>query len=220
MKKTTMLIALVLGGLTASAFAAITIPNPSFEAVQIGSPFYSSNPADIPGWTHAGTVGDALLWAIGYADGGGNITVAGAGNQFVTLGGGYGVPGTASWATTITGLTPGNYRLGFEIANEGEPPSQTMTATLSGGASATGTFTTTTGAGLYYWKSWEQENLNFTATGASASLTFSVVSQAYDMGLDNITVTPTGVIPEPGALVMFGTGIIGLAGVLRRKINL
>ena len=34
----------------------------------------------------------------------------------------------------------------------------------------------------------------------------------FDMGA-----TPT---PEPGTLVMFGSGILGLAGVLRRKINL
>ncbi|HEY4934664.1 MAG TPA: PEP-CTERM sorting domain-containing protein [Terriglobales bacterium] len=34
----------------------------------------------------------------------------------------------------------------------------------------------------------------------------------FDMGA-----TPT---PEPGTLVMFGTGILGLAGMLRRKINL
>jgi hypothetical protein len=27
-------------------------------------------------------------------------------------------------------------------------------------------------------------------------------------------------VPEPGTLVMFGTGILGLAGILRRKINL
>ena len=215
--KKSIFAALVLGWLTVSAFAAVSIPNPSFEQVQIGSPFYSSNPAAIPGWTHSGTVGDALIWGIGYADSGGNITVAGAGNQFVTLGGGYGTPGSASWTTTITGLTPGNYQLGFEIANEGEPPTQTMTATLSGSAIATGTFTTTTGALLYYWKSWEQENLSFTSTGGNATLTFSVVNQAYDMGLDNITITPTGVTPEPGTLVMFGTGIVGIAGIIRRK---
>ncbi len=29
-----------------------------------------------------------------------------------------------------------------------------------------------------------------------------------------------GVVPEPGTLVMFGSGILGLAGMLRRKINL
>ena len=26
--------------------------------------------------------------------------------------------------------------------------------------------------------------------------------------------------PEPGTLILFGSGILGLAGVLRRKINL
>jgi hypothetical protein len=28
------------------------------------------------------------------------------------------------------------------------------------------------------------------------------------------------VSPEPGTLIMFGSGILGLAGILRRKINL
>ena len=31
---------------------------------------------------------------------------------------------------------------------------------------------------------------------------------------------PSSAVPEPGMLIMFGSGIIGLAGVLRRKINL
>jgi hypothetical protein len=163
-------------------------------------------------------VGDALLWAIGYSDSGGNITVAGEGNQFVTMGGGYGVPGSASWTTTITGLTPGNYTLGFKIANEGEPLSQTMTAALSGGANASGMFTTTTGFGQFYWKSWEQEDLAFTATGSTATLTFSVDMQAYDMGLDDITITPVGTTPEPGTLALLGTGVLAAFGAFRRRL--
>ena len=74
----------VFAGAVASAFlsvsvvtaSAASVTNGDFEAVQIGSPFLSSNPANIPGWTHMGTVGDALLWAIGYSDGGGSVTVA------------------------------------------------------------------------------------------------------------------------------------------------
>ena len=68
-----------------SPLAAQTITNGNFEAVAIGSPFDSANPANIPGWTHGGSVGDALIWAVGYSDSGGNISVAGSGQQFVTL---------------------------------------------------------------------------------------------------------------------------------------
>jgi hypothetical protein len=92
MRRRNLLSAVCAG--TVSAFtigeaAAQSVTNGSFEAVPIGSPYVSVNPADIPGWTHTGTVGDGLLWAIGYSYGGGSITTAGSGSQFVTLGGGY-----------------------------------------------------------------------------------------------------------------------------------
>ena len=73
------------------ASADPVITNGSFEAVQITTPF-SSNPADIPGWIHTGDVGDALLWNATFPQccGGTNTAKAGAGNQFVTMGGGFG----------------------------------------------------------------------------------------------------------------------------------
>src|SRR5216684_8815167 len=105
--------------LAALPLAAASITNGDFETVQIGSPFFSTNPADIPGWTHTGATGDALLWSVGYSDSGGSVTVAGSGKQFVTLGGGFDMVGTASWSTGITGLIPGNaYLLDFMMADE------------------------------------------------------------------------------------------------------
>ncbi len=46
-------------------------------------------------------------------------------------------------------------------------------------------------------------------------VTNSNVSQAF-----TISGTPTGVVPEPGSILMLGTGILGFAGVLRRKLKL
>ena len=40
---------------------------------------------------------------------------------------------------------------------------------------------------------------------------------AYALG-GEFNLAPT--TPEPGTLILFGSGILGLAGVLRRKINL
>src|SRR4051794_39289137 len=93
--------------LSASNGAAGIVLNGDFEAVQIGSPYHSSDPADVPNWTHAGSPGEGPLWGVGYADPFGSITAAGHGNQFVTMGGGGLAVGSASWEQTLTGLTPG-----------------------------------------------------------------------------------------------------------------
>jgi len=91
------------------AFADPMITNGSFEAVQITTPF-SSNPADIPGWTHTGDVGDALLWNATFPQccGGTDTAKAGDGNQFVTMGGGFGPFGSSAWSQTIDGLSIGD----------------------------------------------------------------------------------------------------------------
>jgi hypothetical protein len=161
-------------------------------------------------------VGDGLLWAIGYADDGGGVTVAGDGNQFVTLGGGYLTSGSANWTTTITGLTPGDsYDLKFKIAFEGgDTPLnyQQMKVGFDSGSS--------TGDTVYfapfnpgnYWKIWLPETLPFVATGTSAVADFSVTDQINDMGLDSVSVTSG--IPEPSAwaMLVIGFAALGYAG--------
>jgi hypothetical protein len=173
----------VFAGAVASAFlsvsvvtaSAASVTNGDFEAVQIGFPFSSANLANIPGWTHTGTLGEGPLWAIGYTDSLGSVTVAGSGRQFVTLGGGFGFQGSASWTTTITGLTPGNsYNLNFMIAYEGAntlqfTTQQSMTVGFNAGSSTQSQIFSASGTNaVNYWRTWLPETLLFTATGTSA----------------------------------------------------
>jgi hypothetical protein len=206
-----LLVFVGLAALATGEAAAQTVTNGSFEAVQLtSSPFNSTNPADIPGWTHTGTVGDALLWAIGYNDGGGSVTVAGDGNQFVTLGGGFLTAGSATWETTITNLTAGqNYTLHFDIAFEGgDTPlaQQLMTVGFSSGSS-TGpeNFIAPANPGNY-WKIWLPETMSFLATGTSAVVDFSVDNQINDMGLDAVSVSLNSGVPEPSTWAMMLLG--------------
>jgi hypothetical protein len=216
MRKQILLLAggAALLALATSEATAQSVTNGSFEAVQIPSPFFSTDPTDIPGWTHSGTVGDALLWAVGYADGGGSVTVAGDGNQFVTLGGGFDVPGSASWTTTITGLTAGDtYDLNFKVANEGGDVGgpQTMTVGFNSGSSTgPGNFTAPAN-GVNYWRFWLPETFKFVATSSSADLSFSVTNQPEDMGLDSVSVaTATPTVPEPSTWAMLVLGFVGV----------
>jgi hypothetical protein len=48
----------------------------------------------------------------------------------------------------------------------------------------------------------------------------SDVNGANTVAIGTMSIYTSSAVPEPGSLVMFGSGIIGLAGILRRKINL
>jgi hypothetical protein len=190
----TAVLAITFG--TAGQVHADFVVNGSFEAVQIGSPFYSGNPDDIPGWTHTGAPGDALLWAVGYP----HVTVAGDGRQFVTLGGGIFVSGTASWEQTLTGLSPGGtYTLTFEMASEQAVSGfQSITVDFPSG-SPTGAMTFTAGTtSVDDWQDWEQKTLDFVASSSAVTLRFSATTQ-YDVGLDNVRVEAK-TVPELAAL--------------------
>ena len=140
---------------TADVSEAITGQNHSFEDVAIPcSPCSSSNPLDVPGWTHADAVGDALIWRVGYNDCCGSITVAGEGQQFVTLGGGFTGVGQGHWLQTIVGLTRGaDYELRFMMANENPGISQSLTVSFPSGSSTSAqTFSAAPHSEGSYWR--------------------------------------------------------------------
>jgi len=179
-----------LMGVSGQVAQAQVVTNGSFEAVQITSPFLSSDPNAIPGWTHTGNNGDALIWGVGYVDGGGSVTTAGQGSQFVTMGGGAGAIGSADWSTTITALTPGSsYVLSFMTSTE-TSLAQTMTVSFSSGSSTAAQAFTPPVSSTNYWMNWVTEHYAFVATASSATVHFSVTNQQQDMGLDNVSVAP------------------------------
>ena len=199
--------------------AAASITNGDFEAVQIGAPFVSTNPADVPGWTHTGDDGGGFLWAIGFSDTGGSITVAGSGNQFVTMGGGFDHVGTSTWSTAITDLLPGDtYLLDFKMANENNfsTTPQAITVSFPAGSSTLPiTFSDDVfpATGQNYWTQWIDEEMAFVATGISATVQFSATTQ-YDVGLDDVRVSDA-IVPEPSFLGLLACGLF--AGLIARK---
>jgi hypothetical protein len=212
-------LALILSGL-GQAQAAPVVLNGSFESVQIGPPFVSSILSNIPDWTHTGSLGDGPLWHIGYSDGGGSVTVAGDGNQFVTLGGGFTAIGSSSFDQVVPGFTPGNtYTLTFKMASEADfSGPQSLTVDFpTGSSTAPQTFTAATPP-VNYWSDWETKTENFVATSSSVDIRFSVTNIQFDVGLDSVSVSgPVGAVPEPASLAMLSLGLAGVAAVVWRR---
>ena len=204
----------VVAFLMVSTSFAVSITNGSFEAVQITTA-YSANPADIPGWTHTGDVGDALLWHAGPQCCGGTGTgLAGQGNEFVTMGGGYGPFGSSAWSQTITGLTIGQaYAVDFMMAAEGESPTQQLTVSMTSGSNTASQMFTSPVTNTLFWQNWGSDEYIFVPTATSATLQFSVLNQQWDVGLDAISIAPVGVagVPEPQTLALLVCGLLGIA---------
>jgi PEP-CTERM motif len=72
---------------------------------------------------------------------------------------------------------------------------------------------------------WTTENLSFVAGSTSTTIAFTVTGTdlgALDpliAGVDLEAATATATTPEPSSFVFLGTGILGLAGAIRRKVR-
>jgi hypothetical protein len=99
----------------------------------------------------------------------------------------------------------------------------------------TGSFADTNLAGGTYWLNLQNANVNTgdpiywdensgpsqaseNSVGTVPSEAFTVLGGGTSTTATTSTTGTTGTVPEPSSIMLFGSGILGLAGVLRRKL--
>jgi PEP-CTERM motif-containing protein len=110
--------------------------------------------------------------------------------------------------------TPGDtYSLSFYLANPGGGTPNYFAVTFG---NSTFSFTN---FGVAF--SWQQFTMTTVASGTETPLQFTFQNDPGYWFLDNVQVQQqgAGTVPEPSTLAMFGTGALGLAGVIRRKFR-
>lgn len=228
MKKLASFAVLALSVSTAGPAAAAAFTNGSFEqpagvvtlAMHAGSTF-------LPGWTvvDATPGGDDDVQYTSNGAFGGLGVVASDGAYFLDLTGnvGRGKGVASSLIDVVVGQT---YRVAFDVGAffvRGQGSYGNATVDLLVNDVAAGSFTNTLGL-TTPGSDWERFSYEFTATGATAKLTFlsstALTSSNLGVGLDKVTfdrvVTAPGV-PEPSTWALLLAGFGGAGAMLRAR---
>jgi hypothetical protein len=122
----------------------------------------------------------------------------------------------------VVATTPGtNYTLTFWVGNIDDPSGVFGTTStvkvLVGGIGGTLMDTATNSSTTLGTQIWQQFTTSFTATGSSTTLDFINGDPGTDNsnGLDNVVLTASSGVPEPGTLSLLALGVIGV-GLFRR----
>lgn len=174
----------------------VAAPQSFAQLVQNGS----FETGDFTGW---GGTQEGMLVTSGNWD---SYTGAQDGQFYAVMGA---VGGDGTLTQTISDTAGASYTFSFWMAAQGDNPSDFNvswdgTVLLSLTNPNTGS-------------QWEQFTYQVTGTG-SDTIQFAVRDDPAYIALDNVSVTPNATAPEPSSLMLMGTGILALAGMIRRKL--
>lgn len=197
-----MAAALLLMLPSASRAASISLTNPGFET-ETGSGCSTSHPGNCTptGWSLSGYA--YVVHSPTYA----------SSNYAIQL---TGYPPNGGSVTQNVNLGAGSYTLTFYLDTVDAPSSTLFWADWDGQQIGA----TIDGAGSTVNTGFELETINFNVTAGTAGTHGLSLNDDWIQGdfyVDNVALT-MNTTPEPGSLVLFGSGMLGLAGLLRRKV--
>ncbi len=176
--------------LTPMTFAQNLLTNGSFET------------GDFTGWTVNG-LEEVVTGPFAYYNGAQN-------GSWYTVWGNIGNDGSISQTFTDT---PGqSYTFSFWFAANGDNPSDF--SAYWNGTQLLSLSNPNTGA------VWTEYTFTGLVGTGSDTITFNGRDDPSWMALDNVSVTAQtgGTVPEPSSLILLGSGVLGLGGVIRRKL--
>jgi hypothetical protein len=195
----------VLCMMPSSAYAG-TIFAENFDSATVGLNVTSAGAFSTFGGTNVDVLGGSTF---------GFLCAGPTSGQCVDLGGSGGDAAGHLGLTTALNLAPGTYYLSFDLIGSGR--GQDTSTTVNFG-SYSQTFLLTSGditSGIVL-------NQAVTIGGGPTQLQFlsnGLANQNIGSILDNVSISDSSPVPEPGTLGLMATGLLGAAGFIRRRFQ-